>query len=216
MNSRVSVWPAIDWDGGSVAQDRCVNMVARLFNAPIDEGEQAIGAGTVGSSEAIMLAGLAFKRKWQNERKAAGLPWDKPNMVTGANVQVPYGLISKHFCCWGQFISPGSLILSLIFQVCWEKFARYFEVELREVKLKEDYYIMDPAQAVELCDENTICVCAILGSTYNGEFEDVQLLNELLEKKNAEKGYVQTSCQTYTPYLILISKPLVRGLPILQ
>jgi hypothetical protein len=63
-------------------------MVARLINAPIEEGEQAIGAGTVGSSEAIMLAGLAFKRKWQNERKAAGKPWDKPNMVTGANVQV--------------------------------------------------------------------------------------------------------------------------------
>jgi glutamate decarboxylase len=35
-----------------------------------------------------MLAGLAFKRKWQNERKAAGLPYDKPNLVTGANVQV--------------------------------------------------------------------------------------------------------------------------------
>lgn len=65
-----------------------MNMVARLFNAPIEEGEQAVGAGTVGSSEAIMLAGLAFKRKWQNERKAAGKPWDKPNMVTGANVQV--------------------------------------------------------------------------------------------------------------------------------
>jgi glutamate decarboxylase len=141
-------------------QDRCVNMIARLFNAPIEEGEQAVGAGTVGSSEAIMLAGLAFKRKWQNERKAAGLPWDKPNMVTGANVQV-----------------------------CWEKFARYFEVELRETKLHEDNYVLDPAKAVELCDENTICVCAILGSTYNGEFEDVQLLNDLLEKKNAEKGW---------------------------
>lgn len=141
-------------------QDRCVNMVARLFNAPVGDGEQAVGAGTVGSSEAIMLAGLAFKRKWQNERKAAGLPYDKPNMVTGANVQV-----------------------------CWEKFARYFEVELRDVKLREDYYIMDPVKAVELCDENTICVCAILGSTYNGEFEDVGLLNDLLDKKNKEKGW---------------------------
>ncbi|CAK9864475.1 unnamed protein product [Sphagnum jensenii] len=141
-------------------QDRCVNMIARLFNAPIEDGKQAIGAGTVGSSEAIMLAGLAFKRKWQNERKAAGLPYDKPNLVTGANVQV-----------------------------CWEKFARYFEVELKDVKLREDYYIMDPAKAVELCDENTICVCAILGSTYNGEFEDVKTLNDLLDKKNKEKGW---------------------------
>ena len=34
-----------------------------------------------------MLAGLAFKRKWQNKRKAEGKPYDKPNIVTGANVQ---------------------------------------------------------------------------------------------------------------------------------
>lgn len=44
--------------------------------------------GTVGSSEAIMLAGLAFKRKWQTKRKAEGKPYDKPNIVTGSNVQV--------------------------------------------------------------------------------------------------------------------------------
>jgi glutamate decarboxylase len=35
-----------------------------------------------------MLAGLAFKRRWQNRRKAEGKPYDKPNIVTGANVQV--------------------------------------------------------------------------------------------------------------------------------
>lgn len=63
-------------------------MIAHLFNAPLGESETAIGVGTVGSSEAIMLAGLAFKRKWQNKRKAQGKPYDKPNIVTGANVQV--------------------------------------------------------------------------------------------------------------------------------
>ncbi|OIW00713.1 hypothetical protein TanjilG_09682 [Lupinus angustifolius] len=140
--------------------NRCVNMIARLFNAKIGEDESAIGAGTVGSSEAIMLAGLAFKKKWQNKRKAEGKPYDKPNMVTGANVQV-----------------------------CWEKFARYFEVELREVKVSEGYYVMDPAKAVEMVDENTICVAAILGSTYNGEFEDVKLLNDLLLEKNKQTGW---------------------------
>ncbi|XP_057814970.2 glutamate decarboxylase 4 [Cryptomeria japonica] len=136
-------------------QNRCVNIIARMFHAPISDTEQAIGVGTVGSSEAIMLAGLAFKRKWQNTRKAQGKPYDNPNIVTGANVQV-----------------------------CWEKFARYFEVELKEVKLREEYYVMDPRKAVELVDENTICVAAILGSTYNGEFEDVKLLNDLLMEKN--------------------------------
>ena len=61
-------------------------------------------------------------------------------------------------------------------------------MELKDVKLSEDNYVMDPAKAVELVDENTICVCAILGSTYNGEFEDVKRLNELLEEKNKETG----------------------------
>ena len=63
-------------------------MIAHLFNAPLEETEAAVGVGTVGSSEAIMLAGLAFKRKWQNRRKQEGKPFDKPNIVTGANVQV--------------------------------------------------------------------------------------------------------------------------------
>ncbi|KAI7734276.1 hypothetical protein M8C21_012179 [Ambrosia artemisiifolia] len=141
-------------------QNRCVNMIAHLFNAPLGESETAVGVGTVGSSEAIMLAGLAFKRKWQNKMKALGKPWDKPNIVTGANVQV-----------------------------CWEKFARYFEVELKEVKLSEGYYVMDPEKAVEMVDENTICVAAILGSTLNGEFEDVKRLNDLLVEKNAQTGW---------------------------
>ncbi|PNX77915.1 glutamate decarboxylase, partial [Trifolium pratense] len=68
-------------------QNRCVNIIAHLFHAPIGEEETAVGVGTVGSSEAIMLAGLAFKRKWQTKRKAEGKPYDKPNIVTGANVQ---------------------------------------------------------------------------------------------------------------------------------
>ncbi|WOG83590.1 hypothetical protein DCAR_0102767 [Daucus carota subsp. sativus] len=141
-------------------QNRCVNMIAHMFNAPLGESETAVGVGTVGSSEAIMLAGLAFKRRWQNRRRAEGKPCDKPNIVTGANVQV-----------------------------CWEKFANYFEVELKEVKLSEGYYVMDPVKAVELVDENTICVAAILGSTLNGEFEDVKLLNDLLMEKNKQTGW---------------------------
>ncbi|KAJ6960764.1 hypothetical protein NC653_038707 [Populus alba x Populus x berolinensis] len=141
-------------------ENRCVNIIAHLFNAPLGDSETAIGVGTVGSSEAIMLAGLAFKRKWQNKMKAEGKPYDKPNIVTGANVQV-----------------------------CWEKFARYFEVELKEVKLRDGYYVMDPEKAVKMVDENTICVAAILGSTLNGEFEDVKLLNDLLVEKNKETGW---------------------------
>ena len=73
-------------------------MIAHLFNAPVGETEAAIGVGTIGSSEAIMLAGLAFKRKWQQKRKAEGKPIDNPNIVTGANVQVgPQHSLSLRF-----------------------------------------------------------------------------------------------------------------------
>lgn len=75
-------------------------------------------------------------------------------------------------------------------KVCWEKFARYFEVELKEVKLSEGCYVMDPVKAVEMVDENTICVAAILGSTLTGEFEDVKQLNDLLTAKNKITGYI--------------------------
>lgn len=59
---------------------------------------------------------------------------------------------------------------------------------MREVKLREGYYVMDPVKATEMVDENTICVGAILGSTLNGEFEDVKLLNDLLVQKNNQTG----------------------------
>lgn len=95
------------------------------------------------------------------------------------------------------------MMLIKFIKVCWEKFARYFEVELKEVKLTEGYYVMDPEKAVEMVDENTICVAAILGSTLNGEFEDVKRLNDLLVEKNAETGYAQISFSLYFVYVFI-------------
>lgn len=47
-----------------------------------------MGTATTGSSEAIMLGGLAMKRRWQERQKKAGKPYDKPNCIMGANAQV--------------------------------------------------------------------------------------------------------------------------------
>ncbi len=65
---------------------RCVNIVADLFNAPTNG--DAVGVSTVGSSEAVMLAGLAMKWRWRQRRQSEGLATDRPNMVLGSNVQV--------------------------------------------------------------------------------------------------------------------------------
>jgi glutamate decarboxylase len=157
---------AIDWDEypQTVAlQDRCVNMLSRLFGA--DEHHDSVGTATVGSSEAIHLAGLAMKFRWRNARKAAGLPCDRPNIVMGANVQV-----------------------------CWEKFARYFDVEPRYVPLTPTRFIIGVEEAMALVDENTIGVVGILGSTYTGEYEPIAALDaaltELCDKNGgAEAGW---------------------------
>eukprot|EP00898_Chlorokybus_atmophyticus_P008266 jgi/Chlat1/8440/Chrsp80S07922 len=153
-----------EYEATTELQNRCVNMIARLCNAPIESDEgAAIGVGTVGSSEAIMLAGLAFKVLWKKRMMAKGKKEEEclhPNVVCGANVQV-----------------------------CWEKFCRYWEVDMKIVKLTDTRFIMDPKEAVDLVDENTICVCAILGSTYDGQFEDVKAVNDLLTEKNKRTGW---------------------------
>jgi glutamate decarboxylase len=139
-------------------QNRCVSMIARLFNIPAhDESTNAMGTSTIGSSEGIMLAVLAMKKRWANRRKAEGKPCDNPNIIMNSAVQV-----------------------------CWEKAARYFDVEERYVYCADDRYVIDPQQAVDLIDENTIGICAILGTTYTGEYEDVQGINDLLEEKGIE------------------------------
>jgi glutamate decarboxylase len=53
-------------------QNRCVSMIARLYNAPLGENDDAaVGTSTVGSSEAIMLAVLAMKKKWKKARQVS-------------------------------------------------------------------------------------------------------------------------------------------------
>ncbi len=136
---------------------RCVNILARLWHAP--EGDVATGCSTTGSSEAVMLAAMALKWRWRKARQAAGKPADKPNLVTGANVQV-----------------------------CWEKFCRYWEVEPRLVPLEGDRLHLTGAEAVKYCDENTIGVAAVLGSTFDGSYEPVADIAACLDDLQARTG----------------------------
>jgi glutamate decarboxylase len=136
---------------------RCVNMLSHLFHSP--DPKKATGCSTTGSSEAAMLGGLALKRKWQQRRKAEGKPTDKPNLVTGINVQV-----------------------------CWDKFANYWDVEMRLVPMDGDRYHLSPEEAVKLCDENTIGVVVVVGSTFDGSYEDVKRMSELLDDLQERTG----------------------------
>ncbi len=136
---------------------RCVNIIASLWNVP--ECDVATGCSTTGSSEAVMLGGLALKWRWRERLRAAGRPADRPNIVMGANVQV-----------------------------CWEKFCRYWDVEPRMVPVEGNRLHLGAEQAVARCDENTIGVVAILGSTFDGSYEPVAEISQALDALQAERG----------------------------
>lgn len=158
-------------------QDRCVNMLAGLFHAPskrvgalssLGEDEKsnahACGTSTVGSSEAIMLAGLALKWKWrarmaEKQGKKAHEINARPNLIFGAAVHVS------------------------ILKLC-----RYFDIEARIVPLERDQLCMDIHKAVRLCDENTCGILAVFGTTLTGELEDIQSLCDELDKLQQTKG----------------------------
>lgn len=141
-----------------VIQSRVINMLARLFNAPDDC--ESVGTGTIGSSEAIMLALLAHKWTWKKRRQAEGKPYDKPNIVMGADVHT-----------------------------VWEKFALYFDVELKLIPLKEDIYVISAEDVVAEVDENTIAVGAVVGTTFTGQMDPVKEINDALLKIREEKGW---------------------------
>jgi glutamate decarboxylase len=136
---------------------RCVNIISDLWNSP--EGETPTGCSTTGSSEAVMLGALALKWKWRERMRAAGKPTDRPNLVTGANVQV-----------------------------CWEKFCRYWDVEPRLVPLEGDTLHLTAERAVAHCDENTIGVAAVLGSTFDGSYEPIGEIAAALDDLQARTG----------------------------
>src|SRR5215204_5096804 len=117
------------------------------------------GCSTTGSSEAAMLGGLALKRRWQQRRRAAGMSTERPNMIMGINVQI-----------------------------CWEKFCNYWDVEPRYVPMEGNRFHLNGEEAAKLCDENTIGVVAILGSTFDGSYEPVAEISDALDELQERTG----------------------------
>jgi len=117
-----------------------------------------IGCSTTGSSEAAMLGGLAAKWRWRERMRAQGKPTDKPNLVCGA------------------------------VQICWHKFGQYFDVEVREVPIEGDRFVLDAEQVLARCDENTIMVVPTLGLTTCCIYEPVQAIAGALDELAKSSG----------------------------
>jgi glutamate decarboxylase len=122
------------------------------------EFSKTIGCSTTGSSEAAMLGGLALKWKWREKQRAAGRSTERPNIITGP------------------------------VQICWHKFARYFDVEIREVPMEHDRLLLSPKDVVERCDENTIGVVPTLGVTFTLQYEPVEQICSTLDALQKRTG----------------------------
>lgn len=119
----------------------------------------ATGCSTTGSSEACMLGGLALLRRWSERLRGISKASGRPNLVMGANVQV-----------------------------CWDKFCRYWNVEPRQVPLGPGRTHLTAEGAAAHCDENTIGVVAIMGSTFDGSYEPVAEIAAALDRLQEERG----------------------------
>ncbi len=122
------------------------------------DSANTLGCSTTGSSEAAMLGGLAMKWAWRKKRKAEGKSTETPNLICGP------------------------------VQICWHKFARYFDVELREIPMENGRLIMTPEEVLKRVDENTIGVVPTLGVTFTCQYEPVKAVSDALDKLQAEKG----------------------------
>ena len=138
---------------------RCINMVANMWNTP-EKGDWKTGAVGIGSSEACMLGGISAWLRWRERRKAEGKPYDKPNLV-----------------------------MSTAYQVVWEKFCQLWQIEMRTVPITYDHPSLDIEAAINACDENTICIVPIAGVTWTGMNDDIEGLNDALDKYNRKTGY---------------------------
>jgi glutamate decarboxylase len=118
----------------------------------------AMGCSTTGSSEAAMLGGLAMKFRWRRKRERVAKFTGRPNLIGGP------------------------------VQVCWHKFARYFDIELREVPCEGRRLMLSPEEVIKRCDENTIGVVATLGLTYTLRYEPVQAVSIALDDLEEQTG----------------------------
>lgn len=150
--------------------DKVINMLASLWNCPkpddFDKYGVYAGAGTVGSTEACLLAGLALKfrwRKWIAKRK---------NLTT----EQVLGL-------------RPNLVISTCFQAAWEKLFKYIDIEPRFIQPSATTFTIDPQKLPEAVDENTIGVVCIMGNHYGGHYDPVWEVNDVLSQINQQHNF---------------------------
>ncbi|MDQ1253202.1 MAG: glutamate decarboxylase [Euryarchaeota archaeon] len=111
--------------------------------------------------------------------------------TTGSSEAIMLGLLA-HKWNWknsGRGTGKPNIIFGTDAHVCWDKFARYFDVDAIKIPIDTKKRTITAKAVSEHIDENTICVGCVLGTTYTGEIDPVKDINDLLVEYKRDKGW---------------------------
>ncbi len=158
-------------------------LIMESLNKNLIDQEEYPQTGVIQARVVNMLARL-FHAREQHEFVGTA--------TVGSSEAIMLGLLA-HKWSWrkrreGKGTSSPNLVVGADVHVVWEKFARYFDVELRVIPMEKGRYTLDVDRVREAVDENTICVGAVLGTTFTGQLDPVKELNDMLLELKGHRG----------------------------
>lgn len=150
--------------------DVVVNMIAKLWHCPepkdFEETGTFPGAGTVGSTEACLLAGLALKFRWREWYRA------------------------RHNLSEEEVLGKRpNIVMSTCYQAAWEKLFKYMDVDCKLIQPSIDGFKITAEQVGDAIDEHTMGVVCIMGNHYGGHYDPVWDINDVITQVNNQKGF---------------------------
>lgn len=144
-----------------------IEMIANLWHCPKEKGENSFsGAGTVGSTEACLLAGLALKFRWR--------AWYRRKYNINKE-----DIIGKR----------PNLVISSCYQAAWEKLFKYMDIEPRIIQTQHTSFKLDPEEVRNAIDKNTIGAVCIMGNHYGGQYDPIEKIAAVVEEVNTKYGF---------------------------
>lgn len=111
--------------------------------------------------------------------------------TAGSSEALMLGLLA-HKWSWknsGRGTDKPNIIFGTDAHVCWDKFAKYFDVDARRVPIDKNKRTITAEEVSKHIDENTICIGCVLGTTFTGEIDPIKDINDLLLEYKREKGW---------------------------
>lgn len=109
-------------------------------------------------------------------------------------------------------LTKPNLIISSAYQVCWEKFAVYFDVELKIIPITKKSLTLNIDEVIDSIDENTIGIIGIVGVTYTGLIDKISYLDTKLTEYNETAKfpiYIHVDAASGGFYLPFINRHLI-------